>query len=157
MGTHRNVQVSMSFKCSQPGMNWEPKALEGNEVHINSIWREHVTKEGHGRVQKDKFTLNPMPSLDLNNGLGCRVPFVTDKVGTKPAFDPKKVDDDAEVQEAINGLVKQSGTPHEKISKPATSAHEVGWMHKPLVPANPRFHRGKSSCHMVTFADSFTL
>ena len=55
-----------------PGMNWNPKSLEGNEVHINSIWREHVKKEDIGKESKDVFTVNPFPSIDMNNGLGCR-------------------------------------------------------------------------------------
>merc|ERR1712039_770540 len=60
-------------------MNWNSK--EANAVAINSIWSEHVEKEKNYMNPKTKFTCNPMSSIEMNNGLGSRVPFVTDKVG----------------------------------------------------------------------------
>ena len=45
-------------------------------------------------VPKTKYTANPCASIEMNNGLGSRVPFVTDKVGYRVGLDPVTLPDD---------------------------------------------------------------
>ena len=51
-------------------MNWNAK--ERSEIALNRIWSEHVEKEKLYMKPKTKYTCNPCPSIDMNNGLGSR-------------------------------------------------------------------------------------
>jgi len=136
-------------------MNWNSK--EANEVAINSIWAEHVEKEKAYMEPKTKFTANPMSSVEMNNGLGSRVPFVTDKVGYQvgtEAIDTESLDPD--VQLVVQGLLNAHRVPREKYDAPITSAQEVGWNTKPLCPQNPRFQHGLAQGESTKFAENYT-
>ena len=60
----------MAFRCTMPAMNWNAK--DTSEIAINQIYSEHVEKEKKFTNLKTKYTANPFPSIDMNNGLGCR-------------------------------------------------------------------------------------
>lgn len=53
------------------------------QVGKNEIWTEHVRKEMAIAASgcKKKYTSNPFPSLEMNNGLGTRSYLHTEKVG----------------------------------------------------------------------------
>ena len=54
---------------------------------------------------KTKYTCNPCPSVEMNNGLGSRQPFVTEKVGYRVGLDPVELGDDPDVRGVVNGCV----------------------------------------------------
>eukprot|EP00316_Scyphosphaera_apsteinii_P022202 CAMPEP_0119313008 /NCGR_PEP_ID=MMETSP1333-20130426/27516_1 /TAXON_ID=418940 /ORGANISM="Scyphosphaera apsteinii, Strain RCC1455" /LENGTH=154 /DNA_ID=CAMNT_0007317723 /DNA_START=35 /DNA_END=499 /DNA_ORIENTATION=- len=135
-------------------MNWNGK--DTNEVALNSIWAEHVEKEKAYMHPKTKFTCNPMSSVEMNNGLGSRVPFVTDKVGYRVGLDPVKLGDDPDVHAVVQGLLDAQKVPQQKYEAPMTSAQDVGWNTTPLVPPNPRFQHGLAQGDSTKFAENYT-
>mmetsp|Transcript_3003 Transcript_3003/g.7477 ORF Transcript_3003/g.7477 Transcript_3003/m.7477 type:complete len:154 (+) Transcript_3003:24-485(+) len=134
-------------------MNWNAK--ERSEVALNRIWSEHVDKEMSKMLPKTKYTCNPCSSIDMNNGLGSRVPFVTDKVGTTGS-ENVELGDDPDVLDVVNGLLRAHMPPKEKYEDPVTSAHEVGWYSQPLVAPNPRFQYGLKQAEGTRFAETYT-
>ena len=123
-------------------MNWNAK--DRSEISMNRIWGEHVEKEAKWQKPKTTYTCNPCSSIPMNNGLGMRMPYVTEKVGYSVGLTPVEVGDDPDVQAVVAGLLGSTQVPTEKYSEPITSAQEVGWLHKPLVARNPRFVHGLS-------------
>jgi len=45
--------------------------------------------------------------------------------------------------------------PSERFELPMTSSQEVGWVYKPLVPANPMFQHPRDACEITKYADSY--
>ena len=121
-------------------MNWNAK--ERSEIAMNRIWSEHVEKEIAVMKPKTKYTCNPCSSISMNNGLGSRVPFVTEKVGYSVGLQPVEIGDDPDVKAVVQGLLDAQRVPTQKYEEPITSAQEVGWFSKPLVAPNPRFVHG---------------
>jgi len=146
--------VGMAFRCSEPSMNWHAK--DTNEISLNRIYVEHVEKEGRNNMPKTTYTCNPFSSIAMNNGLGSRVPFVTDKVGFPVGQQDVEIGDDPDVQAVVKGLLDAQRTPVEKYSAPVTSSQEVGWLHKPLVAPNPRFVYGIKQAENTSFAETYT-
>ena len=70
------------------------------------------------------------------------VPFVTEKVGFSVGLEPVEVGNDPDVKAVVAGLLDAQKLPTEKYEEPITSAQEVGWYSKPLVPQNARFVYG---------------
>jgi len=145
-----------SFDSAQPtgAMNWNAK--ERSEVALNRIWTEHVDKETQFIKPKTQYTCNPCSSISMNNGLGSRVPFVTEKVGFSVGLEPIEVGDDPDVKAVVEGLLNAQKVPAEKMAEPITSAQEVGWYAKPLVAANPRFVHGLKQAEATQFAETYT-
>lgn len=135
-------------------MNWN--ARDTTEISLNCIWTEHVEKERKYVKPKTTYTCNPFPSIEMNNGLGMRIPFVTDKVGYEAGQEHVEIGDDPDVQRVVSGLLGAQKVPTEKYSEPATSAQEVGWITKPLVPRNPRFVHGMKQGEATKFAEIYT-
>ena len=136
-------------------MNWAAK--DYSEISLNQIWSEHVEKEASFFKMKTKFTANPCSSIEMNNGLGSRVPFVTDKVGYRVGLDPVTLPDDKDVRDVVAGLLGQQKIPQEKYDAPTTSAQEVGWFYEPLVQPNPKFQHGLHQGDATKFAENYTL
>jgi len=135
-------------------MNW--KAKETSEIALNKIWSEHVEKEANFIKPKTTYTQNPCSSIDMNNGLGMRMSFVTEKVGYSTGQQPVEIGNDRDVQKVVAGLLAQQVCPKNRYSEPATSAQEVGWYTKPLVPSNPRFQHKLSQGEATKFAETYT-
>jgi len=135
-------------------MNWNAK--DRSEIALNTIWSEHVEKEAHFIKPKTKYTCNPCSSIPMNNGLGSRVPFVTEKVGFSVGLEPVEVGPDPDVQAVVKGLLNAQRVPTEKYDEPATAAQEVGWYSKPLVAQNPRFVHGLKGAEATKFAETYT-
>eukprot|EP00310_Coccolithus_braarudii_P013149 CAMPEP_0183350914 /NCGR_PEP_ID=MMETSP0164_2-20130417/21958_1 /TAXON_ID=221442 /ORGANISM="Coccolithus pelagicus ssp braarudi, Strain PLY182g" /LENGTH=155 /DNA_ID=CAMNT_0025522947 /DNA_START=48 /DNA_END=515 /DNA_ORIENTATION=- len=136
-------------------MNWKGK--DTNEVSLNAIWAEHVDKEKAYMQPKTKFTCNPLSSVEMNNGLGSRVPFVTDKVGYSMGAQQDDVEiEDPDVRAVVQGLLDAQKPPQGKYEQPMTSAQEVGWNTKPLVAPNPRFQHGLAQGDSTKFAENYT-
>ena len=135
-------------------MNWNAK--DTNEVSLNKIWHEHVDKEKAYCVPKTKYTANPCSSIEMNNGLGSRMPSVTDKVGYRVGLDPVTLPDDKDVQDVVAGLLGQQKIPQEKYEAPQTSAQDVGWFYEPLVQPNPKFQHGLRQGDATKFAENYT-
>jgi len=135
-------------------MNWNAK--DTSEIAINRIFVEHVDKEKKNPNTKTIYTANPSSSIPMNNGLGSRIPFVTDKVGLSTVGEPIEIGDDVQVQAVVKGLIDAYKTPAEKLSDPETMAQEVGWFHKPLVSRNPRFVHGIKQGECTEFAEIYT-
>uniref|UniRef100_A0A7S4C0N5 Uncharacterized protein n=1 Tax=Chrysotila carterae TaxID=13221 RepID=A0A7S4C0N5_CHRCT len=135
-------------------MNWNGK--DANEVALNAIWAEHVDKEKQYMQPKTKFTCNPMSSVEMNNGLGSRVPFVTDKVGYAPPKETVDLGDDPDVHAVVQGLLDARKPPQAKYDAPMTSAQEVGWNTTPLAAPNPRFKHGLAQGESTSFAETYT-
>ena len=93
----------------------------------------------------------------MNNGLGSRVPFVTDKVGYRVGLDPVTLPDDPDVKEVVEGLLGQQKIPQEKYEAPTTSAQDVGWFYEPLVQPNPKFQHNLRQGDATKFAENYTL
>ena len=92
----------------------------------------------------------------MNNGLGSRVPYVTEKVGFPVGLEPVDVGPDPDVRAVVRGLMDSQKVPAEKYDAPATSAQEVGWFSKPLVATNPRFMHGLTQGEATQFAEIYT-
>jgi len=45
--------------------------------------------------------------------------------------------------------------PSERFELPVTSAQEVGWKFKPLVPRNAMFAKPRNSCDITLYADKY--
>jgi len=114
------------------------------------------TRKEKNTKPKTRYTCNPFPSIELNNGLGLRVPFVSEKVGFSVGLQPVEVGDDPDVQAVVNGLLNNSKVPRDKQDEPMTSGQEVGWYSKPLVAANPRFQHGLKQGEATSFAETYT-
>jgi len=145
------------LSCGQNAakMNWNAK--ERSEIALNRIWSEHVEKEISKMVPKTKYTCNPCSSIDMNNGLGSRVPFVTEKVGySSGGSGPVEIGDDPDVRDVVNGLLNAQMTPKEKNENPMTSTQVLGWYSKPLVAPNPRFQHGLKQAEATSFAETYT-
>jgi len=115
-----------------------------------------VDKEKKFIKPKTVYTCNPFPSIPMNNGLGLRVPFVSEKVGFSVGLEPVEVGDNPEVQAVVTGLLNAQRVPRDKQDEPETSSQEVGWYSKPLVPANPRFVHGLKQAEATSFAETYT-
>ena len=118
--------------------------------------RPQVEKEMNFIKPKTQYTCNPCSSISMNNGLGSRVPFVTEKVGFSVGLEPVEVGDDPDVRAVVNGLLDAQKIPNEKYDDPITSAQEVGWYAKPLVQQNPRFQHGLKQAEATQFAETYT-
>ena len=81
---------------------------------------------------------------------------MTEKVGFSVGLEPVEVGDDPDVKEVVAGLLGAQKVPVEKYEEPITSAQEVGWYSKPLVPANPRFQHGLKQAEATQFAETYT-
>jgi len=123
---------------------------------MNRIWSEHVDKEMSFIKPKTTYTCNPCSSISMNNGLGSRVPFVTEKVGYSMGLVPVEVGDDPDVKAVVSGLMAMQKAPQERSSEPQTAAQEVGWFSKPLVEPNPRFVHGLKQAEATQFAETYT-
>ena len=53
-------------------------------------------------------------------------------------------------------LLNAQKAPQDKYDAPVTSAQEVGWNTKPLVPPNPRFKHGLAQGESTKFAENYT-
>jgi len=135
-------------------MNWNAK--DRSEIALNCIWTEHVEKEQKGFVPKTQYTCNPCSSIVMNNGLGSRVPFVTEKVGFSVGMEPIELGEDPDVKAVVDGLLNAQRVPEEKYAQPITSSQEVGWLSKPLVASNPRFQHGLKQAEATQFAETYT-
>ena len=121
-------------------MNWAAK--DYSEIALNQIWSEHVRtlptnagtrtsystateplpptssqveKEASFFKMKTKFTANPCSSIEMNNGLGARVPFVTDKALSSPALSTLGV----VVLQPARGIALPYALMHEYIRREA--------------------------------------
>ncbi|EOD26948.1 hypothetical protein EMIHUDRAFT_236253 [Emiliania huxleyi CCMP1516] len=122
------------------------------QVGKNEIWTEHVRKEMAIAASgcKKKYTSNPFPSLEMNNGLGTRSYLHTEKVGHNFRLNH---DMEGEEEDAVNcGKV-----PRSKYAAPQSSAQEVGWYIEPLVPPNPRFNHKLVLGDATKFAENYSL
>ena len=137
-------------------MNWASK--DHNEIALNTIWSEHCVKEVKvlQRSVKTEYTQNPCSSIPMNNGLGMRMPFVTEKVGYAVGLEPIEVGNNPDVQAVVKHLLDALKTPVEKYDEPVTASQEVGWHSKPLVPSNPRFMHGLKAGDATKFAEIYT-
>ena len=135
-------------------MNWNAK--DRSEIALNRIWSEHVEKEANFIKPKTQYTCNPCSSIPMNNGLGSRVPYVTEKVGFAVGLEPVEVGEDPDVKAVVAGLLGAQKVPIEKYDEPVTSAMEVGWFSKPLVASNPRFVHGLKQAEATEFAEIYT-
>ena len=97
------------------------KAKDTTEIAINSIYTEHCEKERKYTKPKTVYTCNPFPSIEMNNGLGMRVPFVTDKVGYEAGQEAVEVGDDPDVKRVVDQLLGASKVPTEKYAEVSTS------------------------------------
>ena len=93
------------------------KAKDTTEIAINSIYTEHCEKERKYTKPKTIYTCNPFPSIEMNNGLGMRVPFVTDKVGYEAGQTAVEVGDDPDVKRVVDQLLGASKLPTEKYAE----------------------------------------
>ena len=145
----------MAFRNSMPSMNWNNANY--NEIALNQIYSEHCEKEAKGFKPKLTYTANPCASMALNNGLGSRQEYVTDKVGlVATGQGPVEMPTDPDIKAVVDGLLGATKTPHEKYDAPQTSSQEVGWFHKPLVPENPRFVHKLRQGEATQFAETYT-
>ena len=60
------------------------------------------------------------------------------------------------MQQVVAGLLDAQKVPAEKYDEPITSAQEVGWYAKPLVPQNARFQYGLRQAEATQFAETYT-
>mmetsp|Transcript_13474 Transcript_13474/g.35082 ORF Transcript_13474/g.35082 Transcript_13474/m.35082 type:complete len:170 (-) Transcript_13474:32-541(-) len=150
----------MAFRNSKPGMNWESPIFEGNQVAVQQIWADHVSKEQAvvARGKKTVYSANPGRSVAMNNGMGREQPTVTGKVGMVFNEDVDIASAPTDVKETINAMLRTNRLPHEKYEEPQTAAQEVGWYaHTAKRDKNSRFQHHLSLSDEAKFAEAYTL
>lgn len=150
----------MAFRASQPGMNWNSPIFEGNQVAVQQIWADHVTKENKlvlaGR--KTSFSQNPGPSVRMNNGMGREQATVTGKVGMTFDVDADVASMPDDLKHTINGMLRTNRLPKEKYDEPMTAAQEVGWDAADHAKYSfRRFQHHVSLSEPTKFAEAYTL
>jgi|EP00670_Eutreptiella_braarudii_P002651 hypothetical protein len=146
-------------------MNWNQK--ETNEVHLQTIWAEHIAKERLHRADKESFSINPHK---------LRKTVLTEPVSTRPK---RFLDKDHVLLESINrrlqgdvagSTFRNADTklpdhldktlkavhdmPKDKYPYPQTEQQEVGWVSDPLVreARDSKFTHPKHTCDITRFA-----
>mmetsp|Transcript_41323 Transcript_41323/g.130322 ORF Transcript_41323/g.130322 Transcript_41323/m.130322 type:complete len:157 (+) Transcript_41323:78-548(+) len=131
------------------------------QVGKNEIWTEHVRKEMAIAASgcKKKYTSNPFPSLEMNNGLGTRSYLHTEKVGHnfRVGLNHDMEGEEEDVKEVMQQAVNCGKVPRSKYASPQSSAQEVGWYIEPLVPPNPRFNHKLVLGDATKFAENYSL
>lgn len=145
-------------------MNWNNKDI--NQVALQTIWCEHINKEGKHRIDKEDFSINPknLKKSTLSAPVSSRQKRFLDK--------------DNLLLEAINRRLKGStagstfqnetkmpahlektlrsvhDAPKDKYPYPVTEAQEAGWLSEPLIKeaGNSRFHHPRTTCEITAFA-----
>jgi hypothetical protein len=147
-------------------MNWNSK--DGNEVHRQTIWAEHVRKELLHRCDKETFSIDPK---------NLRKNTLTEPVSHRPR---RFLDKDAILLESfsrrlkgeppLTNKFKETGpqlpphldsiltavhkTPKDKYDFPQTEAQEMGWLNRPLLvhPQGSRFNHPRKTCEVTRYA-----
>mmetsp|Transcript_12507 Transcript_12507/g.21114 ORF Transcript_12507/g.21114 Transcript_12507/m.21114 type:complete len:145 (-) Transcript_12507:278-712(-) len=126
-------------------MNWSPNA---NEVHLNSIWREHLKKERTNQTSNNSFQFHPNSITVLSE---------------KPAIAlrPERISGDIideECRQMLSTVANLHKPPNARLSFPATSAQEIGWSAMGKQKSSPTAYNSnfkQQSCDETKFAATY--
>eukprot|EP01060_Flectonema_neradi_P015479 TRINITY_DN22092_c0_g1_i1.p1 TRINITY_DN22092_c0_g1~~TRINITY_DN22092_c0_g1_i1.p1 ORF type:complete len:200 (+),score=49.54 TRINITY_DN22092_c0_g1_i1:72-602(+) len=118
---------------------------------------ENITKRSKRFLSKERFLLESIQNQmgksansellsQVNNDINWNATNETDEVDSNKERIQKTAE---EIRDCLLSVQK---TPIDKYINPMTEAQEIGWLSKPLVPAEAQFSHALKSCDITRFA-----
>lgn len=129
-----------------------------NEVARNEIWREHIKKENsilEDTHNRSSFRLNVKR---LKEGVLATKPEKMPAPGTAKKDGSMKLSLDKSSQDQLFGVMPPITA--QKSGVPSTASQEYGWLlnrrcHSSIAAFRQRWAKGKTTCDVTQYADSF--
>mmetsp|Transcript_37016 Transcript_37016/g.91478 ORF Transcript_37016/g.91478 Transcript_37016/m.91478 type:complete len:151 (-) Transcript_37016:336-788(-) len=119
-----------------------------DEVSKNSIWREHCLKELAHCELNTNFSISNVKKMSV-------IPEKPNYVVPSTKINKGEMDAASTLLKSLCAVQDADLLPSERFELPVTSAQEVGWKFKPLVPRNAMFAKPRNSCDITLYADKY--